>query len=361
MNWIPFNDLSVKKIKINFYDFNVKLNYKVNNNNRFFLTYYKGNDVFSRVDSSSVNTFGISWDNQIGIIRWNHIFNNKLFSNTTIYSSSYNYYLYISKELNNYWNSSISDKTAKTDFTYYLNPKNTIKTGVELSGHLSNPGNVHFSDVATQSYVPVIPQYNSREFDFYISNEQEICSKFSVRYGIRMPVWQDTGPTTVYYFNTNYNVIDTIQYETRTAYSTFVTPEPRINLKYSINKTSALKASYNRTDQFLQVLSNSVSPFNTLEVWVPSGPNIKPQKADQFALGYFSSVFKSRLDFSAEAFYKYFYNQIDYKDHANMLYNPLIEGETKVWSRLVLWSRIYASQAGRQVYGLAWLYLFTCF
>jgi hypothetical protein len=70
-------------------------------------------------------------------------------------------------------------------------------------------------------------------------------------------------------------------------------------------------------------------------VWVPSGPNIKPQKADQFALGYFTSAFKSRFDFSAEAYYKHFYNQIDYKDHANMLFNPLIEGELrfgKAWS-----------------------------
>jgi hypothetical protein len=79
----------------------------------------------------------------------------------------------------------------------------------------------------------------------------------------------------------------------------------------------------------MQVLSNSTSPFTSLDVWVPSGPNIKPQQADQFALGYFSKIFRRQFEFSIEAYYKKLFNQIDYKDHANMLLNPLIEGELR--------------------------------
>jgi hypothetical protein len=194
---------------------------------------------------------------------------------------------------------------------------------------------VHLSDKVTQQSVPEIPKYSSREVDFYMSNEQQLSKKFSTRYGIRLPVWQNRGATTVYYFNVNNEVMDTLQIGANDVYSTFVCPEPRINLNYAINSKSSLKASYCRTSQFVQVLSNSTSPFNSLEVWVPSGPNIKPQKADLYALGYYRSLFNSKFDFSAETFYKQFYNQIDYKDHANMLFNPLIEGELrfgKAWS-----------------------------
>ena len=335
LNWLILSNTSKKNLKVNFYDINAKVNYKVSNNDRLFLTLYGGNDDYSRVATTAVRTFGISWNNVLGTFRWNHIFNNKLFSNTTAYFSNYNYYLHIYKEQNDYWNSSISNRTIKTDFTYYLNPKNTIKAGIELSLHNTNPGNIHFSDAAIQRHIPVVPKYSSREFDFYLGNEQKLSKKISLRYGLRLPVWQNIGATTVYYFNVNYQVMDTLQIGEKSVYSTFICPEPRINITYSINNNSSLKASYNRTTQFIQVLSNSTSPFTSLEVWIPSGPNIKPQKADQYALGYFQGIDKSKLVFSMETFYKQFYNQIDYTDHANMLFNPLIEGKLrfgKAWA-----------------------------
>jgi hypothetical protein len=156
-----------------------------------------------------------------------------------------------------------------------------------------------------------------------------------IRYGIRLSVWQDFGPTTVYYFNVNHQVSDTVNYDLNKSYSTFFRPDPRISFQYSFNDGSFLKTSYSRTSQFMQVLSNSTSPFTTLVVWTPAGPNIQPQTADQLALGYFRKFSRSRLNFSAELYYKYCNNNIDYKDHANLLYNPLIEGELrfgKAWS-----------------------------
>ncbi len=312
-----------------FYDIHTKLNFKFNNNNRLYFTLYKGNDDYSRFTKSSVNTYGISWDNTVGTLRWNHIFNNRLFSNTTLNFSQYNYFLHISREENNYWNSSIRNLTAKSDFTYYLNPKNTIRAGIEISNHYCNPGNIHFSDDEIQQSAPVIPRYYSNEYTFYMSNEQKLSKKFSVRYGLRLPIRQNIGPTTVYSFDSHYNVNGKEEIEKNVVYSSFVLPEPRMNIKYQINKRSALKASYNRCVQFLQLLTNSTSPFTSLEVWVPSGPNIEPQKLDQFALGYFHQVFKNDGFFSIESFYKKFYNQIDYADHPNMLYNPFIEGELR--------------------------------
>jgi hypothetical protein len=333
MNWLTLTN--GKTLKINFFDLNSKFNFIANENNRFFISFYVGNDALSRSLSTSKSSFGISWNNVLGTIRWNHIYSSKLFSNTTIYSSKYNYYLYLSKELSDYWNSSISNGTIKTDFTYYPNALNTVKYGIELSSHASNPGNVHFSDEEIQHNAPVIPRYNSGEFDFYISNDQILSDKLSVYYGIRLPAWRNRGQTSVYYFNSDFQVIDTLNVSDDETYYTAFCPEPRVNIKYSFSRNSAIKASYNRTTQFIQVLSNSISPFTSLEVWVPCGPNIKPQKCDQYSLGYAKRLPGSKLNFSAEGFYKNCMNQVDYEDHANMLYNPLIEGELrfgKSWS-----------------------------
>lgn len=329
LNWLMSSKVTERSFKINFFDVNLKMNFKLNENNRLFFSAYGGQDDFSRIATSTYNTFGIKWNNILGSLRWNHIYNSKLFSNTTVYYSRYNYFLFISKELDDYWKSSVDNMALKSDFTYYLNPNNTIKAGFNISRYTSNPGNVNFSDAEIQRRAPVIPKYISMEYDLYAGNQQTIGDKIIINYGVRLPVWQNFGPTTVYSFNNEYQSVDTINYKKNKAYFTHFSPEPRLSFKYLINKKASFQIGYSRNTQFLQILSNSVSPFTSLEVWVPCGPNIKPPVADQFTAGYFQSIFKSKLNLSAEIYYKQFYNQIDYKDHADMLYNPQLEGELR--------------------------------
>ncbi len=329
LNWLQFSLQDKRTYKFDFYDLNAKFNVRLNNNNRIFLTAYKGSDVFERYNVAKTNTFGINWNNSAGTLRWNHIFNNRLFSNTTAYFSRYNYFLDIAKELKNYWTSSISNATLKTDFSWYPNPRNTIKAGFEINAHQSNPGNLYYSDNEIQRAIPHISEYKSTEFGIYASNEQKIGDKSMVRYGFRLSRWNDLGPASVYFFDGNHKVIDTIQVAKNTIYKSFLTFEPRFNLKYAVSEISAFHANYSRNVQHLQVLSNSISPFTSLEVWVPSGPNIKPQQADQFSLGFYSKILHRQLDFSVEAYYKHLRNQIDYTDQANMLFNPLLEGELR--------------------------------
>jgi hypothetical protein len=326
LNWLQRYIDDQRSYKFDFYDFNIKLNVKLNKNNRLYLTTFTGNDIFERYTSLNDNTFGISWKNVAGTLRWNHVFNSKLFSNTTVYFSRYNYYLDISKELRNYWTSSITNATLKTDFSWFLNPENTIKTGFELNRHESNPGKMYYSD---EEIPASLATYQSNEIAFYAANEQKIGEKLIARYGLRLTRWNDLGPTSVYFFDANHNVIDTIQVAGNTIYESFLNFEPRISLKYRISETASLNAGYNHNVQHLQMLSNSTSPFTSLEVWAPAGPNIKPQQSDQFSLGYFSKIFQRQFDFSVEAYYKRLYNQIDYKDHANLLINQLIEGELR--------------------------------
>lgn len=326
LNWLQnYNKL----FDISFYDLNAKLNFKINDNNRLFASFYNGADIFNRITSGSVRTYGISWDNLLGTLRWNYIINDRLFFNTTFYTSLYNYYLYISKYGNDYWNSSIENYTVKTDVSWFLNPKNTIRSGVHVNMHTSNPGNVHFIDIATQKSVPYISPYQSLEYAFYACNENELTNKWSFRYGLRVPVWQNVGPTKLYNFDQNYRVQDINIIDGQVVYNTYLSFEPRINAIYKNNDRSTLKSSYTRTTQSLHQLSNSSSPFTSMEVWIPSGPNIRPSVADQFAAGWFRHFVSTGTDISCEPYFKYTYRDIDYKDHANLLFNPLIEGELR--------------------------------
>jgi len=329
LNWLNLSNDDQRTYKFNFYDINAKINLKLNKNNRIFLTVFTGNDVFERYNKLNMNTFGIGWNNMASTLRWNHIFNDRLFSNTTAYFSRYNYYLDISKELRNYWNSSITNASIKTDFSYYLNPKNTVKAGFEFNNHQSNPGNVHFTQIESPSSLPHISEYLCHEFSIYASNELKISHRFFANYGFRLTRWDDLGPTSVYYFDANHKVIDTITIAKNTIYKSFLNIGPRITLKYAMGDNSAINANYSHNVQHLQVLSNSTSPFTSLDVWVPSGPNILPQQADQFSLGFFNNFFHRQFEFSVEGYYKRLYNQIDYKDHADLLFNPLIEGELR--------------------------------
>lgn len=327
MDWLSSVVPMLDPYKIRFYDINAKINLKLDPDNRLFITFFAGNDNFSGFNTSAISTYGIRWNNLAGTVRWNHLFNRKLFSNTTASISRYEYDLFISKELNEYWESSISNLSLKTDFTWFLNPQNTLKSGLEVTSHWTDPGNVNVYQ--GEDGIREVPTYQSLEYVLYAGNEQLLGKHFRLRYGIRLPVWQDIGPTTVYAYGVNHEVIDSTEYKNLSSYTGFFSPEPRVSIRYSPFNALSFTAAYSRNTQFMQVLSNSATPFTSLEVWVPAGPNIKPQKADQVSLSCSGSLLKGRLLFSADGFYKYYTDHLDYEDHANLLNNPYIEGELR--------------------------------
>ncbi|MCX6284242.1 MAG: TonB-dependent receptor [Bacteroidetes bacterium] len=308
LNWLNYLLNDQPGFNIQFYDINAKLNLIANDNNRFYLTFYTGRDDFNRINTSAYPTFGISWNNILGTARWNHVFNKKLFSNTTLNYSRYNYYLYTNSNQDNFWTSSISNFTLKSDFTWFLNSGNTLRAGMDVTNYQSNPGNL---------------------------NKGAEKSKTSAGTVVPLPLWQDFGSTTVFAFDANYQLIDSAKYKQSICYYTYFSPEPRLSIIYNITERTSLKFGYSRNTQFIQQLSNSTGPFTSLDVWAPCGPNIPAQKADQWALGCYQKFSRDRLLFSAEIFYKAYTDHLDYKDHANLLYNPLIEGELrfgKAWA-----------------------------
>ncbi len=318
LNWL-FNQ-QPGDLQMDFYDFHVKFNFKLNRKNRLFFSFYSGSD-FIESFKTGYNTFAMSWQNFASTIRWNHLYSERFFSNLTIYTSKYDYFLYSSIEDDQYWNSYIGNLSLKNDFTFYINPKNTLRFGFEFNSHFFNPGNQN-----DEFFEEVVSTSGALQAVLFIGNELKFSDKLSLNYSLRGLNWNNTGPAIIYYYNDHYQVKDSTHFPEGTFHSYF-NVEPQIEMLYAFNKSSSFKLGYNHHIQYLNLLSSSVSPFTTLDVWIPAGPNIKPQKSDQYIIGFHKKA--SEFVFTAEAYYKKMYNQIDYANHANMLLNPLIEGELR--------------------------------
>jgi hypothetical protein len=309
--------------KLYFYDFNAKANYKINDNNRVYLSGYYGRDVFS-LDSS----LRMDWGNATATARWNHIFNSRLFLNTTGTFSNYDYFLGEPSGKEAYeWTSNIRDFYLKEDFTWFINPNHTVKFGGLAAHHKINPGMAVGTGISVLDVFKVT-KTNGLEYAAYISNKHKINNRLSATYGLRFSAFQNIGPGTFYTYDENFKVADTTVYRRGKIYNTYRGLEPRFSLTVLLNEFSSVKFSYNRTRQYIQLASNSTSS-SPLDIWFPCSPNVKPQIADQVAVGYFMNLNKEMYQASVEVYYKNMQNAIDFKDHANLLLNPYLEGELR--------------------------------
>ena len=310
-------------LDLHFGDFSFKWNYKINNNNRLFFTIINGWDFLSSTGDLSENGAGIQWNNFAATVRWNHIFNPKLFSNTILYTGNYQYKLSSTQDV---WHSGIGKLSLKSDFTYYNNASLTTKFGVELQSYAFNPGKILVGELST--FLPSIRQDQSLQSVLYYNADYRLRNKWRFNAGARWSAWANVGPAEYYTFDTNYEPLDTVA-AGEGVYQNYSRIDPRLSAQYQIDSTSSLKLSYGGYSQFIQQISNSSSPFTSFEVWLPSSPNIKPQRAHQAALSYMKYFPGSGLEFSSAIYYKKMTNQIDYEPHAQTLLNPFIEGELR--------------------------------
>jgi outer membrane cobalamin receptor len=321
----PFiTDTTAKKSNLYFFDLNAKLNYQINQNNRIFLSGYFGRDINNFAD-----LFKMNYGNATGTIRWNHIYRDKLFSNLTLIFSDFNYNLGVPNGSQAFkWLSNIIDYGMHNDYIYYLNPSNTVKFGLQFTYHTIRPGK---TESGSESFVQPLnyPENHGLETAVFVSNEQKLGSKISLLYGLRLSIFQNMGKTILYHYNENYQVNDSTQYGSGNIFNTFSALEPRFNFRYSINDRNSIKFSYNRTAQYLQLASNSTATF-PLDMWFMSNPNVKPQRADQLAAGYFRNFLDNGLEFSVETFYKKIYNAVDFKDHAVLVPQQYLEGQLRI-------------------------------
>ncbi len=323
-------DEKIKDNKLNFYDVNAKVSHTFNKNNRLFLSFYNGKDMFKSKFSE------LSFGNRTATARWNHLFNSKLFSNFTFVNSVYNYKLGTPEGGPNsfMWWSKMTDYGVREDLTYYLNPENTIKFGGEFTYHLFEPGTA--SGIGEESLYNEfkLPNNSALDYAIYISNEQKIGERIQLKYGLRFSVFQNIGPGTMYNFDSSFESIDSTVFPSGDIYNTYFGLEPRLGITYLLTPESSVKANYSRTRQYMQLAQNSTAG-TPLDIWFPASPNVAPQIADQVALGYFRNLNENRLEASVEVYYKWMKNSIDFKDFAEVLLNEKLEGELrfgKSWS-----------------------------
>jgi hypothetical protein len=310
----------LKDTKLYFYDLNLKANYKINSNNRIYLSGYFGRDDFGFADE-----FGFDWGNATGTVRWNHNFSEKLFSNTSFIVSNYSYDINILGDVNIVIGSQINDINLKQDFTYYLNSRNTLKFGGNAIYHNIMPGEIKV--IGNSSINPeTITTRKAIEWAAYVSNSQSISERLKIYYGLRLALFSNVGPGEFYEFDENGDLNNTTEINSFEFVKTQGGLEPRLALNYMISSKSSFKTSYNRIYQFLHLLSNSTTTTPT-DLWLPSSNNVKPQIADQISAGYFRNFKNNEYESSFEVYYKDLKNQIDYKNGANLVFNSTVEAE----------------------------------
>ncbi|SEP55803.1 TonB-dependent receptor [Flavobacterium urocaniciphilum] len=315
-----------------FYDLNTKLNYKLNDNNNLFLSGYFGRDVFS-LNEQFINTYG----NSVLNVRWNHLFNSKLFSNASFIYSDYYYGLTLDFIGFN-WESGIKNYNFKYDFKHYLSDNFKLYYGANAIYYDFNPGRIEPINSESGINEKQLAKKYAFEPAFYLDAEQKLSSKLSVNYGLRYSMFYRLGEETINIYENNQAVtydadlgiyekatpIGTQYYGKNKTIASFDNFEPRIALAYTINEDQSIKASYNRMSQYLHLISNTQSP-TPLDVWAPSDNFLKPQILDQFALGYFKNIKNGDYTLEVESFYKTVKNRLDYIDGADLIANEAIE------------------------------------
>ncbi|MGZ9735733.1 TonB-dependent receptor [Flavobacterium sp. GNP002] len=315
-----------------FYDLNTKLSYKLDSNNSLYLSGYFGRDVFS-LNKSFTNIYGNATLN----LRWNHLFSEKLFSNLSLIYSDYYYGLDLDF-VGFKWDSGIRNYNIKYDFKNYISDKFKLNYGVNGIYYEFNPGTIKPSDENSGINFDQLDKKYAFEPALYINADHEISNRIALSYGLRYSMFYRLGQSTVNIYADNNPVtfnsalqiyekatpIGTKFYDRNKVMQSYNYLEPRFSLAYQINEEQSIKASYNRMVQYLQLISNTSSP-TPLDVWTPSDSFIKPQIADQVALGYFKNFSEDMYSLEVETYYKEVQNRLDYIDGADLIANKAIE------------------------------------
>ena len=315
------SDSSVNDNSLYFYDLNVKANYKFDEKNHVYLSGYFGRD-----NLAFGNTFGIDYGNATGTARWNHVFNSRLFSNTSLIYSKYSYKIRINSNNNDIgFTSNIRDADLKEDLQYYVDADNKINFGFSVIHHVIAPGIISASSGSSFNSLSLQNKY-SLENAAYVSHEWSPSEKLHFNYGLRATNFLVLGPGDFYTYDSAGNTKDTTHYNSGNIVKSYTNLEPRFSISFQLNESSSIKASYNRNTQVLHLLSNSTSA-NPTDLWIPSSNNVKPEIADQVSIGYFRNFKDNRYEFSVETYYKSMQNQIDYRNGAQLIANENVESQ----------------------------------
>ena len=324
------SDEAQRESQLFFYDLNGKMNYVLNDQNRLFFSGYYGRDVTAFGD-----LFSFDWGNATSSMRWNRIYNNRMFSDFSILYSNYQFNIAGDVGPASFrWQSYLHNVNLKADFNYIFNDNNTFTFGLQTIYHNLDPGNIVARIEGAASAEFNLSATNALEHGIYFNNEQSLFNdRLLLVYGLRNSVFQILGPGSQYLFDKTdplmWEVTDTLQLERGSFYDEFINWEPRLSFRFKINDNSSIKGSYNRMVQYIQQAQSaqSVAPY---DVWYSASNNIPPQIADQVALGYFRNFLDNRVETSVEVYYKDLQNVSDVIDNGDILGNELLEGQLRI-------------------------------
>jgi hypothetical protein len=309
-----------------FYDLNTKINYRLSDKDRLFLSGYFGRDAFSFSDKDSDLGFGIDWGNATASLRWNHLFNNKLFLNTSAIFSNYNFTLGINQndfELKLF--SGMQDWNGKVDFSYYPSVRHSLKFGANYVFHIFTPSNASAKSGDVEFDLGDFVNYYAHESAVYFTDDFELTEKIKINAGLRYSMFEQIGPFNRYIKNELNQTTDTIVYEKGEKVALYHGPEPRLSIRYSINSKSSIKAAFTQNYQYVH-LASLASTSLPADLWVPSSDRVKPQFGTQYSAGYFRNFKDNMIETSVEVYYKTMKNLIEYEEGAiignNVTDNP---------------------------------------
>lgn len=307
-----------------FYDLNFKNNLIINDKHRLFVAFYNGLDNFE------FRRFGFSWGNQTATLRWNYIISPKWFVNTTAYYSYYSYkFLFDFSGFKGTFGAGIRDFSLKQDYNFSINSHNVVNLGFNTTYHNFEAMSFKVLERNPKDTLTAIkdtsmlPQY-SLESAFYLSNDLNLFRKLKISYGLRYTIFNNMGPYTYKTYDSLNKPIDTFVVAKNKIYNTYIALEPRLNATLIVTDNFSIKVSYNKTYQFLHLLSKTTSS-NPVDIWIPSTPSLKPQFAHQYSGGFFVNFFDNQLETSIEFFYKKMFNQVEYENGTQIYFNPDIE------------------------------------
>jgi hypothetical protein len=325
-NWMlhMFDNSSLKKSSASFYDLNGKLTYDIDRKNKIDLSNYYSHDSF-RFNSDTL----YSYDNNITALHWKHFFSSSLFSQITLNNSSYRYDISSTKTPEEAFVMShrINSTTAKADFNWYMG-RHELNFGSDIIRYSVLPGKYMPENDSSLVIPQIIEKEHAYETGLYLDDKFVVTEYFSVNAGARFSTYFITGPGDIYIYDpdmtrNSQSVIDTVSYRSGRIYKTYGGPELRFSLNFRLSPKSSFKVNYNRTRQYLHLLSNSTS-ISPSDTWKLSDYYLKPQTGDQYAAGFYKSLPKS-IEASAEIYYKSIKNIVDYKGGTELVMNSSIE------------------------------------
>ncbi|KAA5548569.1 TonB-dependent receptor [Adhaeribacter rhizoryzae] len=327
-NWLlrKMPDVTLRNSQASFYDLSAKISHRFNDRNKLTLSAYRSRDSFGFSSDTLYN-----WQSTTASLKYTHTFTSKLVLDVTGVYSLYDFNV-LNQEINNAsaYNNGIVFKNIKADFSYATG-KHQVNFGATGIDYKINPGKLNPNSEFSQVIPLHLQRENATENALYFNEEYEVSPRLTLMLGLRYAVFANYGTGEVYQYQPEVpkrerTITDTLYYNKGQIIKTYTALEPRFSLKFSLAENSSIKLGYNRSQQFIHLVSNTVAVSPT-DFWKSSNTHLKPQIGDQVSLGFFRNFNQNTFELSLEGYYKKIQNMLDYKNGANLFLNKTIEAD----------------------------------